>query len=352
MPQPASPSSSPSISLPSLPSSTQSTTVILGMFDGVHQGHQTVIQTGVEVANQHPSLLAPWIFSFATHPKTYLEQQPFTPNPWDGNQLCSLTERVYLLKQQGVAGAFLPAFTPELRNLSPTEFCQQLLKETLNATVLVVGYDFHFGKNRAGSAEWLQAHHKALGFESVMIVPPVKWMETPISSTYIRQLLKQDGDVALAATLLGRPYSVQATVVIGHQRGGKTLGFPTANLQWVAPSHQPAVVPAMGVYIGMLLLKNQWYPATINIGVSPTFADAQPTLQIEAHLPTYQGADFYNETISLAFLDRIRNEQSFENLDALKAQITQDVTQTLAYTTKYATKLHTQLQPIFNMNTL
>lgn len=341
--------STPSVSLPSLPRSNQSTVVILGMFDGVHQGHQAVIQTGVDIAKQQATL-TPWIFSFATHPKTYLEQQPFTRNLWDGNQLCSLTERLALLKQQGIAGAFLPAFTPELRNLSPTEFCEQLLKKTLNATVLVVGYDFHFGKNRAGSAEWLKTHHKALGFESVVIVPPVKYMEIPISSTYIRQLLKQDGDVALAATLLGRPYSVQATVITGHRRGGHTLGFPTANLRWVAPSHQQAVIPAMGVYIGMLLLKNQWYPATINIGVSPTFQDTQPTLQIEAHLPTYQGTDFYNETITVAFLDRLRNEQSFETLSALKAQITQDVATTLAYTAQHANQINTQLHPIFLMN--
>jgi riboflavin kinase/FMN adenylyltransferase len=314
------------------------------MFDGVHQGHQAVIKRGVQIAKN--SNLTPWIFSFATHPKTHLGQQNQESQQWSGNQLCSLEERLYLLKQQGVEGAYLPAFTPALRNLSPTEFCQHLLKTTLHARILVVGYDFHFGKDRAGSADWLQTHYKALGFDTVIVVPPIQWNNTPISSTYIRQVLKQEGNVSLATTLLERPYSVQATVVKGHQRGGRTLGFPTANLQWCANSHQQALIPAIGVYVGMLYLQQQWFPATINIGISPTFNDTQPTLQIEAHLPTYHDNDFYGETVTVVFLNHLRNEHTFPNLSALKTQISQDVTDTLAYVAEHSTSLCTLLATV------
>jgi riboflavin kinase / FMN adenylyltransferase len=128
---------------------------------------------------------------------------------------------------------------------------------------------------------------------------------------------------------LSRPYFVQATVVEGHHRGGSQLGFPTANLRWIEPSHQQALVPAVGVYMAGLRVRGHWLPATLNIGWSPTFGDAEPRLQVEAHLPTYHDDSFYNETVTIAFLQRLREERKFENLTALKSQIQQDIDQTL-----------------------
>jgi riboflavin kinase / FMN adenylyltransferase len=308
---------------------TQPTVVILGMFDGVHLGHQIVVQTGLALAEK--ASLAPWVFSFATHPKKVMHTQQNQVSAWEGNQLTSLDERLQLLSKIGVQGAYCPQFSAELKNLSPEAFCKTLLQETLQAKILVVGYDFRFGKDRQGSADWLVENHHALGFQQVVVVAPVEWAGQPVSSTLIRSILKEQGDVALANQLLSRPYFVQATVVEGHRRGGSQLGFPTANLKWLEPSHQQALIPAMGVYTASLKLQGQWLPATVNIGLSPTFGDEKPRLQVEAHLPTYHGDSFYNETVTIAFLQRLREERTFENLPALKAQIQQDVTQTLDY---------------------
>lgn len=322
----------------------QPTLVILGMFDGVHRGHQAVVEHGVQRAKELG--LMPWVFSFATHPKEALQHQASQVSVWEGNQLTTLQERLALLAQQGVEGAYCPEFSAELRNLTPEAFCTDLLKDKLQAQVLVVGYDFRFGKDRQGSADWLVANHQCLGFQQVVVVTPVEWAGEPVSSTRIRATLKEQGDVTLANNLLNRPYFVQATVVEGHRRGGSQLGFPTANCQWLIPSHQQALVPAVGVYSASLRLKGQWYPATINIGLSPTFADAQPRLQVEAHLPTYHGGAFYTETVTLAFLHRLRNELKFSDVDALKAQIQQDVTQTLAYFSTHASTIEHQLQQV------
>ena len=207
----------------------------------------------------------------------------------------------------------------------------------------MVGYDFRFGKDREGSADWLVANQHRLGFQQIVVVAPVEFEGQPVSSTRIRQALKEDGNITLANQLLSRPYCVKATGVEGHRRGGSQLGFPTANLQWVVPSHQQALIPAVGVYSACVQLGTDWLPATVNIGLSPTFNDSQPRLQVEAHLPTYQGADFYNEVVTLAFLHQLRNELKFDNLVALKSQIGQDVEQTLAYFSTHATQIEAQL---------
>jgi riboflavin kinase / FMN adenylyltransferase len=144
------------------------TVVILGMFDGVHLGHQTVVETGVALAQK--TGLAPWVFSFATHPKKVMHAEHSQVSAWEGNQLTSLSERLQLLSTLGVKGAYCPEFSAELKNLSPESFCRTLLHETLQAQILVVGYDFRFGKDRAGSADWLVEHQHALGFQQVVVV--------------------------------------------------------------------------------------------------------------------------------------------------------------------------------------
>ena len=319
----------------------QPTLVILGMFDGVHLGHQGVVEQGVRLAKELN--LVPWVFSFASHPKERLQLPNSQVSAWEGNQLTALNERLHLLAQLGVAGAYCPEFSAELRGLSPEAFCNKLLQEKLHAQVLVVGYDFRFGKDREGSADWLVANQHRLGFQQIVVVAPVEFEGQPVSSTRIRKALKEDGNISLANQLLSRPYCVKATVVEGHRRGGSQLGFPTANLQWVVPSHQQALIPAVGVYSACVQLGTDWLPATVNIGLSPTFNDSQPRLQVEAHLPTYQGADFYNEVVTLAFLHQLRNELKFDNLVALKSQIGQDVEQTLAYFSTHATQIEAQL---------
>jgi riboflavin kinase/FMN adenylyltransferase len=320
----------------------QPTLVILGMFDGVHLGHQGVVEQGVRLAKELN--LVPWVFSFASHPKERLQLPNSQVSAWEGNQLTSLDERLHLLAQLGVAGAYCPEFSAELRSLKPEAFCKELLQGKLHAQVLVVGYDFRFGKDREGSADWLVANQHRLGFQQIVVVDPVEFEGQPVSSTRIRQALKEEGNIRLANQLLSRPYCVKATVVEGHRRGGSQLGFPTANLQWLVPSHQQALIPAVGVYSASIQLGTDWLPATVNIGLSPTFADSEPRLQVEAHLPTYQGEAFYNQVVNIAFLKRLRNELKFDNLEALKSQISQDVEQTLAYFSQHAEAIETQLQ--------
>ncbi|MCS6267446.1 MAG: riboflavin biosynthesis protein RibF [Vampirovibrio sp.] len=319
----------------------QQTLVILGMFDGVHLGHQGVVEQGVSLAKELN--LVPWVFSFASHPKERLQLPNSQVSAWEGNQLTALNERLHLLSKLGVEGAYCPEFSAELRSLTPEAFCKNLLQEKLHAQVLVVGYDFRFGKDREGSADWLVANQHRLGFQQIVVVAPVEFEGQPVSSTRIRQALKEDGNITLANQLLSRPYCVKASVVEGHRRGGSQLGFPTANLQWLVPSHQQTLVPAVGVYSASIQLGTDWLPATVNIGLSPTFADAEPRLQVEAHLPTYQGEAFYNQIVNIAFLKRLRNELKFDNLAALKSQISQDVEQTLAYFSQHAEAIETQL---------
>jgi riboflavin kinase / FMN adenylyltransferase len=297
--------------------------VVLGLFDGVHIGHQAVLQQGLELANALG--LEPWVFSFATHPRHCLVQLSHGRDPVE--ELSSLNERLGLFKAMGFKGAIVPAFTQQIRNMSREAFVVDWLKTLLNTKAVVVGYDYCFGKDRLGTAFWLEDQQDALGLR-VQVVSAVKREAVlTVSSTAIRACLKQQGDVVQAQALLGRPYSVWASVVKGHERGEKILAFATANLE--ALNRQHPLWPKRGVYTGALRVRGAWYCAVINIGVAPTFNDATPRWQVEAHLPQWRGGPFYGEDVQVAFLQRVRDERRFDTVAILKAQILSDVQQSV-----------------------
>jgi riboflavin kinase / FMN adenylyltransferase len=262
--------------------------VALGTFDGVHAGHQKVIEGAREAG------LRSTVVTFDPHPRVVF-----------GNQvelLSSLARRLELLEGLGVDETLVVEFTLDLARLAPGEFVEQVLRP-IGTEVVVAGTDFRFGRGRQGSLETLAEH----GFE----VRPVELLEH-VSSTRIRDLVRQ-GRVEEAAPLLGRAVEVDGVVVAGDARGG-TLGFPTANLQ-VAPN---LLVPAFGIYAGAAGAQR----AAISVGLNPHYGGSER--RVEAHLLEFEG-DLYGQRLVLEFWQRLRDEQAFDSEEALTAQIAVDV---------------------------
>jgi riboflavin kinase / FMN adenylyltransferase len=293
--------------------------VALGMFDGLHRGHQAVLSQALTIASTLANT-QPVVFSFATHPKTLLQHQRNTFVP---EGLTTLNERLFWFEAMGFALAYTPPFTQALQQLTCEAFVATILKQGLKATHVVVGYDFRFGQDRLGSAQWLLTHAERLGL-TVTVVPPLYDEHTsePYSSTAIREGIRA-GNLAKATAYLGRPYSLLGQVVTGHGRGSAQLGFATANLALSPPNR---VLPPAGVYAGYAWLKGQWYKAVANLGNSPTFTPAT-TLTPEVHLIGYHGEAFYGEVVVFALLHRLRPEQAFATVEALCQQIKADIAQ-------------------------
>ena len=262
--------------------------VAIGSFDGVHRGHRAVIDavraTGLE----------PTVITFDPHPRIAL-----------GNKvelLTTLERRVELLDEAGVADVLVARFTPELQQLTPETFAERFLHAT-GVQVVVAGADFRFGVRRSGDLALLEA----LGFD-VHVVP-----ELPgVSSTKIRSALSE-GDVEVAAAMLGRPFELDGVVVAGDQRGG-TLGYPTANLR-LEPD---LACPQYGIYAGFGL----GHRAAISIGTNPHYGGSER--RIEPFLLDFEG-DLYGKRLVVEVWERLRDEAVFESEDALIEQIALDV---------------------------
>ncbi|MDQ2730801.1 MAG: riboflavin biosynthesis protein RibF [Armatimonadota bacterium] len=208
-------------------------------------------------------------------------------------------------------------------SLEAADFIQQLLVERLAAKLLVVGYDFRFGRNRSGDLALLQALSGTSGY-NVLEARPVLVQNEPVKSTWIRNCIRE-GNMPEAAELLGRAYSVEGCVVKGDQLG-RQIGFPTANVQYAADK----LLPASGVYSGLCWVDGSAWPAAINLGVRPTVKSGGGTaLLLEAHLPSFSG-DLYGKFVKIEFAERLREERRFGSLESLKEQILLDVEQVIA----------------------
>jgi riboflavin kinase / FMN adenylyltransferase len=280
----------------------------MGMFDGIHPGHHIVLEQAIRTAKIRN--LASVVFTFANHPQSLLSQTPTS-------LLSTLEERLKALRNFGFTAALVLDFTPELRDLSPQAFVQRILVETLHVQSVSVGYDHRFGKNRKGDGAFLIAMGKRHGFD-VNIIEPVQVDNQIVSSTLIRKLLSY-GKLEKANWLLGYPYTLTGKVITGVGRG-KSIGFPTANLE-VPPDR---LVPAMGVYAGTVQLQGEAVnrPALCNIGLAPTFGD-QSKPRVEVYLLDYTG-DLYGKTLTFGFLHHIREERTFPSTHELIAQLEQD----------------------------
>lgn len=282
------------------------TGVTIGNFDGVHLGHQALVRRTLEVCAGRG--LACVVVTFRPHPRTVITPgRPHAP-------LSTREERFGLLERLGVRHILEIPFTPELAGLGPEAFVRGWLLP-LAPRALVVGHDFSLGKGRSGHPELLQRLGADTGF-AVEQVPAVLAEGAPVSSTRLRRLLAE-GEVTLAARLLGRPYTVGGTVAHGEGRG-RGLGFPTANLEGWA-----TLLPGNGVYATRALCGGRRFDAVTNIGLKPTFGGDR--LTVESFLLDAAG-DFYGADLRLEFVARLRGEQRFADAGALARQIGADVT--------------------------
>lgn len=281
--------------------------IAIGHFDGVHRGHQNVIRRAVKEAKDSDMLSA--VLTFDPHPKEVLGQ---------GEQyyrcLTPLDVKTALFAELGVDLVFIMRFDADFAAVSPERFVEEVLR-VLRAKQVVVGFDFNFGHRGLGNTEDL----KQLGQPdiAVHVIEPLFENGIKVSSTYIRESLEQ-GDLDMAERLLGRPYEVTGLIVHGDKRG-RTIGFPTANLQL----EQPYVSPRLGVYAITAWLGDQAYPGVLNHGLKPTFnkQDVQPVM--EAHLFDFDN-EIYGEQLRIQFRSFIRPERKFNSVDELVQQITAD----------------------------
>ncbi|MFH1003433.1 MAG: bifunctional riboflavin kinase/FAD synthetase [Chloroflexota bacterium] len=281
------------------------TVLTIGVFDGVHLGHQQLLRQVKELARQED--LLPGAITFRQHPRDVLAR---TRPPC----LTTLKQRVRLIKDQGIELVVLLPFTPQLASLSSRQFVS-LLKEYLGMRRLVVGPDFALGRGREGNPAALQRLGEELGF-GVTVVPPMVVNGEVVSSTSLRQAVA-DGDVLKVNRLTGRWFRLHGRVVSGVGRG-RGLGFPTANLE----INSEQALPANGVYATWAYLDDKAYPSLTNIGERPTFAEKGRT--VEVYLLDYQG-DLYGRELQIETVDRIRPEQRFGTAEELKAQIAADI---------------------------
>ena len=292
--------------------------VTIGAYDGVHLGHRKVLTLLRELADARGLEAA--LVTFDRHPATVVrpESAPKT--------LTTLDQKLELLDSFGLLDRVaVLEFDQERRKESAEDFVREVLVDRLRARVVVVGEDFHFGRDRGGNVALLSHMGTDLGFEVVglnLVAPDDDPEHEPYSSTRIRQLVAA-GDVAGAARLLGRPHAVRGSVVAGDRRG-RDLGYPTANVD-VAPD---LCLPAEGIYAGMLVGPDgAERPAAISFGRRPTFDPDAAGPLLEAHVLDFEG-DLYGAAVEIRFVERLRGELRFETADALIEQMERDVTAT------------------------
>jgi riboflavin kinase/FMN adenylyltransferase len=283
--------------------------VAVGVFDGVHVGHQHLIRHLVQEA--HGKARCAVVLTFFPHPDAVLKEQH------GRYYLTSPEQRAEMLIALGVDNVITHPFNDDVRQMSAQTFVNRLLQH-LKMASLWVGQDFALGYQREGDVAFLRAQGESLGFtvETIELIRAKHAPQQAVSSTAIRALIAA-GDVAEARLLLGRSYEIEGTVVKGDGRG-RPLGFPTANLAvW---SEQ--LIPANGVYAGWATVKGARYRAVTNVGTRPTF-DGQD-VRVEPHLLDFDG-DLYGALLRLTFEARLRSEQKFDGVGALRAQLAQDV---------------------------
>ncbi len=283
--------------------------VTVGTFDGVHLGHQAILRYLVRRARANGGSSV--VVTFDPHPREVVRGEPVP-------LLTTIEERAELLEALGLDRFIVIPFTPAFARLSAEDFVERILVGRIGLKEIVIGYDHGFGRGRGGDAALLEALGEKLGF-AVDVIPPQVVEEHVVSSTEIRALLIDEGDVREAARLLGRPYALGGTVVEGARRG-RSIGFPTANLE---VEHPRKVIPKAGVYAVLATLDDgvTTLGGMMNIGRRPTFENTG--LHLEVHLLDFEG-DLYGRRLRIEFVERLRDERKFDSVDALVEQLSRD----------------------------
>jgi riboflavin kinase/FMN adenylyltransferase len=285
------------------------TVVTIGTFDGVHKGHQTILQ---QLKNKSREKHLPGVvITFDPHPRELLHpEQPV-------QLLNTLEERIQLFEQQGIEHLVIVPFTRAFSQLSAEDYVEKFLVHYFHPAVIIIGYDHRFGHDRKGDIHLLENLQHQYGY-TLEEIPPQVVEQVTISSTRIRQYLAQ-GKIELANALLGYPYSVTGTVVKGDQIG-RTLGYPTANLQI---NDTRKLIPAQGVYAATVHIDDDRLcrKGMLNIGYRPTFQGKE--LRIEVHIFDFSG-DIYGHKMRIYLHAYLRPDQYFESKEALQRQMDQD----------------------------
>jgi riboflavin kinase/FMN adenylyltransferase len=281
----------------------------IGNFDGVHRGHLALFDKVKERAGALHGQSA--VMTFEPHPIQIMK-------PGNGPRLITPTpQKLELIVKAGIEVLFCLPFSREFAAVAARDFVKDILVDKIGIKELVVGYDYTFGHNREGNISLLREMGDQLGF-AVHLVGPVHVNHTLVSSTSIRNLVLE-GKLDEAKVLLGRSYQLQGTVVKGHNRGGRLLGFPTANLQL-----RDELLPKVGVYAVSVVVDGKTYHGVTNVGYNPTFGDTP--LTVETHILDFSG-NLLGKTIKINFLKRLREEKTFRSLEELSKQISEDIRQ-------------------------
>lgn len=288
----------------------------VGTFDGVHGGHQILIQTIVgmaeELRQKGTQDVKSTVVTFDPHPRDIIH-----PGNRGIHLLTTLQERCERMFELGVDDMIVIPFDRDFSLMSSEEFIKEVLWERIGMHSYVIGYDHQFGKDRTGSINSVKTMSKVLGFR-VRVVSKQEIGEHAVSSTRIRKLLEEEGDCRMAARLLGTYYRLDARVVKGDGRG-RTIGFPTANL---LADHDRKVIPANGVYAVQVRVNETWVDGMMNIGIRPTFDGNVRTLEV--HLFDFDSM-IYGQPVQVRFLDRIRDEIRFGSVEEIQQQLHKDM---------------------------
>jgi len=284
--------------------------VTIGTFDGVHSGHKKVISRLKEISSEINGESV--VFTFHPHPR-----QVLTPEEHNLRLINTLEEKIGLLEATGIDHLIIYPFTREFASLSYADFVEQILAGRMKTHCLVVGYDHKFGQDRKGNFEYLHKCASKFNFRieklDVLLVDEVN-----VSSTRIREALEQ-GNISMANKYLGYPYELQGKVVQG-KKLGRTIGFPTANIE---ASDENKLIPGYGVYAVKIRIEGNIHDGMMNIGTRPTFNHNADLRSIEVNIFGFN-SDIYHQNITLQFVEKIRNEQKFPGKEDLVKQLYTD----------------------------
>lgn len=288
---------------------TSYTGIGLGNFDGLHKGHMALINTVIKESCDRG--LESLIYTFGNHPDNVISKGKITP------LLVSTEKKLDLLNKTKLDYVVFDDFDETFSQISPEDFFKNILVEKLRAKLLVAGFNYRFGYLGKGDVNLLQSLGQKYDVE-IVIIPPIKVDNEIVSSTIIRDYIK-NGCMKRAEELLGRPYSIFGKVEKGRQLGSK-LGFPTANIHL----EKQYVIPPNGVYITQTMVDNVLYRSITNVGVKPTIEENPTNIKFETHILDFKN-DIYNTEIEVFFLKKIREEKKFDTLEGLKEQVSKDI---------------------------